>query len=173
VPASRSRANGRANAPALEAARLERIYDELPGSADDPEGGALAMASTLILRSARVITARVDEVIAPLGLSVPKFEVLALLVTAPNGEMSFADLKRAMYMHPATMGHTMRLLEADGLVKRRPHDVDRRAYVAILTAKGKTVTRKGLDALHQIRFGLEGLTPATARVVSGKLADFG
>jgi DNA-binding MarR family transcriptional regulator len=157
----------------MDVARLEQIYDELPGGVEDPEGGALALASTLIIRSARVISARVEEVVAPLGLSVPKFEILALLYIAPDGEMSFAELKKTMYMHPATMGHTMRLLEAGGLVKRRPHDVDRRAYVAVITAKGRTVTRKGLDALHRIRFGCEGLSPAAARAVSGKLADLG
>lgn len=173
MPRSEIQSDGGPKESTIDVARLGRLYEGLPGSADHPEGGVLVLASTLIVRSARVITARIDEVIAPLGLSMPKFEVLALLVAAPEGEMSFAELKRAMYMHPATMGHTLRLLEADGLVKRRPHDVDRRAYIAIVTAKGRTTARKGLDALHEIRFGLEGLSPATAKAVSGKLADFG
>jgi hypothetical protein len=35
------------------------------------------------------------------------------------------------------------------------------------------VTRKGLDALHQIRFGCEELSAASARTIGAKLAQFG
>lgn len=153
---------------------MQEIYDGLPGDDQtvDPEGATFAVTAALITRSARVITARVDGVIAPLGLSVPKFEVLALLIAAPRGEMSFADLKRRMFMHPATMGHTIRLLEADGFVGRRSHATDRRAYVASLTTRGRATTLKALAAVRDINFGCDGLSEPAARAVSEKLARF-
>jgi DNA-binding MarR family transcriptional regulator len=152
-------------------AELQQLYRALPGGDDptDPAEAVFAMTATLVIRSARVISARVDDVVAPLGLTVPKFEVLGFLHSAPDGEMSFAELKRRLFMHPATMGHTIRLLEADRLVKRRAHEVDRRAYVAVLTAKGRSVTRKGLEALREINFGCDGLSVTAGRTVSDKL----
>ena len=170
---SKNRAKTRPAEPHLDVAELQELYKALPGGADatDPAEAVFAMTATLVIRSARVISARVDDVVAPLGLTVPKFEVLGFLYAAPTGELPFAELKRRMFMHPATMGHTIRLLEADGLVKRRAHEVDRRAYVAVLTAKGRSVTRKGLEAVREISFGCDGLSVAAARTVSSKLAS--
>jgi DNA-binding MarR family transcriptional regulator len=175
VAVSKKRSKVRPAEPVVDAALLHELYQALPTSdaASDPTNEIFATTATLLIRSARVISARVDEVVAPLGLTVPKFEVLGFLIGTPDGEMSFAELKRRMFMHPATMGHTIRLLEADGLVKRRAHETDRRAYVAVLTAKGRTAARKGLDALREIGFGCEGLSVPAAKAISSRLTALG
>lgn len=167
--------DGKPTEPGVDVATLRELYNTLPGAAEDTDEThpVYALTATLLIRSARLISARVDEVIAPLGLTVPKFEVLGLLHAAPGGEMTFAELKRTMFMHPATMGHTIRLLEADGLIKRRSHAVDGRAYIAVITAKGRTVAGKGVQALREINFGCAGLSPAGARTISGKLTSLG
>jgi DNA-binding MarR family transcriptional regulator len=159
----------------VDAATLQELYRALPAgdAATDAADTVFAMTATLLIRSARVVSARVDDVVAPLGLTLPKFEVLGFLIAAPGGEMTFAELKQRMFMHPATMGHTIRLLEADGLIKRRAHHSDGRAYIAVLTAKGRTVATKGLDALREIRFGCEGLSVPAAKGISSRLTALG
>ncbi len=157
------------------AASLQELFEALPieGTGADADDVVFASTATLVIRSARVISARIDEVVGPLGLTVPKFEVLAFLHAAPAGELRFAELKARMFMHPATMGHTIRLLEADGLVRRRGHESDRRAFIAVLTARGRSVTAKGLAAVRQIDFGCEGLSVTAARVVNSRLTLLG
>lgn len=159
----------------MDVAALRELYRTLPAgdAANEEADSTFALTATLLVRSARLISARVEEVVGPLGLSVPKFEVLGLLHGAPGGEMSFAELKRTMFMHPATMGHTIRLLEADGLIKRRAHEGDRRAYVASITAKGRTVTSKGVQALRDINFGCDGLSLTAAKTIGGRLSALG
>ena len=175
MAAAKSRANGRSAEPTVDVEALRELYKTLPGgdATTDEADSTFALTATLLIRSARLISARVEDVVAPLGLSVPKFEVLGLLHAAPGGEMSFAELKRTMFMHPATMGHTIRLLEADGLIKRRAHDGDRRAYVAVITAQGRAVTSKGVQALREIHFGCAGLSVTAAKTIGGRLSALG
>lgn len=171
----RNSANNRPAETTVDVATLRELYKALPpgDAATDEADSTFALTATLVIRSARLISARVEDVVAPLGLSVPKFEVLGLLHGAPDGEMSFAELKRTMFMHPATMGHTIRLLEADGLLERRAHEGDRRAYVAVITKKGRAVTTKGVQALRAINFGCEGLSVSAAKTIGGRLSALG
>ncbi|MBA2282605.1 MAG: MarR family transcriptional regulator [Actinomycetota bacterium] len=130
-----------------------------------------AGATTAVLRAHRLVTQRVETVLAPLGLTMARFEVLGLLNARSDGELSFTDLKRVTLMHPATMGHTIRKLEADGLLRRRPDTVDGRAQVAVLTRRGRTLADRGTRALDAIRFGLEDLDEAGARRLDRQLSE--
>lgn len=135
------------------------------------ERATYAAATTAVLRAHRLVTSRVEAVLAPLGLTMARFEVLGLLNSRPDHELSFTDLKKVTLMHPATMGHTIRKLEADGLVRRRPDAVDGRAQVAVLTRSGRTLAEQGTRALDGIRFGLEELDEAAARRLHQQLSE--
>lgn len=134
---------------------------------------AYAATTTAVLRAHRLVTQRVEAVLAPLGLNIPRFEVLGLLNQRQDGELSFTDLKKVTLLHPATMGHTIRKLEAEGLVRRRADDGDGRAQLAVLTRKGRALAERGTRALDAIRFGLDGLDEPAARRLTQQLAALG
>lgn len=140
-------------------------------SEEPAERATYAAATAAVLRAHRLVTARVEAVLAPLGLTMARFEVLGLLNARPDHELSFTDLKRVTLMHPATMGHTIRKLEADGLVRRKPDAADGRAQVAALTRSGRTLAEKGTRALDGIQFGLEELDRAAAERLQHQLAE--
>src|SRR5579864_416372 len=66
-------------------------------------------------------------------LSWPESLVIARL--ARDGPATTADLARAEYMKPQSMGTTIAALEEMGLVERRPHPTDGRQVHIHLTAK--------------------------------------
>lgn len=140
-------------------------------SEEPAERATYAGATAAVLRAHRRVTQRVEAVLAPLGLTMARFEVLGLLNSRPDFELSFTDLKKVTLMHPATMGHTIRKLESGGLVRRRPDSVDGRAQIAVLTRAGRTLADRGTRALDDIRFGLEELDEAAARRLREQLAE--
>lgn len=56
-----------------------------------------------------------------------------------EGPRSVSELATAERIRPQSMAQTVGDLEADGLVSRRPDDVDRRRAVVELTDEGRTV----------------------------------
>jgi DNA-binding MarR family transcriptional regulator len=68
------------------------------------------------------------------GPSVGRLAVLSRLDR--GGHASISDLAGAERMRPQSMAQTVRDLEADGLVSRRPDPADRRRAFVELTASG-------------------------------------
>ena len=58
------------------------------------------------------------------------------------GWMTTADLARAEFVKPQSMGTTLADLEQAGLVRRRPHPTDGRQVLFGLTAEGTEARRK-------------------------------
>ena len=65
---------------------------------------------------------------------------------ARDGPATTADLARAEGVKPQSMGATVAVLEARGLVERRPHPTDGRRVNIVLTAKGAAVRQTAGDA---------------------------
>jgi DNA-binding MarR family transcriptional regulator len=145
------------------------VFDSLSGE-HGSETATFSVATAAVFRAQRVVFARVEEALAPLGLTTPRFEILGLLDVTVSGELPFGDLKQTMFMHPATMGHTIRQLESDGLVRRRVDPQDRRAFVAVITAKGRRLAARARAGLAAIHFGMVGLSEADARALCLSLA---
>jgi DNA-binding MarR family transcriptional regulator len=59
-----------------------------------------------------------------------------------SGAMTTADLARAEFVKPQSMGTTLADLEQEGLVQRRPHPTDGRQVLFELTAAGVEARRK-------------------------------
>jgi DNA-binding MarR family transcriptional regulator len=59
-----------------------------------------------------------------------------------SGAMTTADLARAEFVKPQSMGTTLADLEREGLVQRRPHPTDGRQVLFELTAAGVEARRK-------------------------------
>jgi DNA-binding MarR family transcriptional regulator len=62
-------------------------------------------------------------------------------------------------VHPASVTNAVDRLEADDLVRRRPHPTDGRTTLAEITPAGRDLARKATAELNASVFGATGLTP--------------
>jgi DNA-binding MarR family transcriptional regulator len=65
------------------------------------------------------------------------------------GAMTTADLARAEFVKPQSMGTTLADLEQAGMVQRRPHPTDGRQVLFELTAEGTEARRQRKIAKHE------------------------
>jgi DNA-binding MarR family transcriptional regulator len=130
------------------------------------------LATTAVLRAAKVVNERAEEALAPLGLTMNRYKVLGLIDSA-GGRMSLRDLKRATMLHAATMTGTIDAL-ADGGFLSREFDADnRRVVIAELTERGREAAGQALQALTEVQFGLPDFTEEEALQLAGFLARVG
>ena len=94
------------------------------------------------------------------------------------GAMTTADLARAEFVKPQSMGTTLADLEQAGLVQRRPHPTDGRQVLFALTAEGMEARRQRNIAKREwLLSAVAGLDPAeqqtlmTAAALIKRLAE--
>ena len=92
-------------------------------------------------QAARRVTKLYDEVLAPIGLGVNQFSILARLGLV--GPSAIQDLARLLVMDRSTLGHLLRPLEKRGLVKLEISERDRRSRMVALTAAGEAAVAEG------------------------------
>lgn len=117
--------------------------------------GAMA-AATSITRAHQILLRRIDETLAPFGLTFSRFEALALLHFTRAGELPLGKVGERLQVHAASVTNTIDRLERHGLVERRPHPVDGRATLARITDAGRATVTEASAALGVIDFGLAG-----------------
>src|SRR6202011_5375150 len=98
------------------------------------------------------VTRLYDDALAPTGLGVNQYSILARLGRV--GPSTIQDLARLLVMDRSTLGHLLRPLAKRGLVRLRVSDQDGRSRVAALTPAGRALVAKGrpLWARAQERF---------------------
>ncbi len=84
-------------------------------------------------QAARRTTQLYDEALAPTGLRVTQYSILSELRRHAGATIS--ELAETMVMDRATLGHNLRPLERDGLIRIDVAE-DRRARVVVLTDQG-------------------------------------
>jgi DNA-binding MarR family transcriptional regulator len=97
------------------------------------EGVGLCHCAAL-RRAARRISQFYDDKLAPTGLRVGQYGILATL--HKRGEVSVNELARLMELDRTTMGKNLRPLERDGLLRIAPSASDARTRAIKLTAEG-------------------------------------
>ena len=150
-----------AEAPRLASSRLQDLFETFGDDSDV----SLMLVAVGLFRGHKLVRARTEEVLRPLDLTLPRYEVLGILDDAEDGEMSLRDLKRASLLHPATMTYTIDGLQSRGLITRSSpdDDGDRRLVTARITPAGHKLAGEALEALRAVRFGLGGsLAPSEA-----------
>ncbi len=128
-------------------------------------------AATSITRAHQILSGRIDAALAPVGLNVSRFEVLALLSFTKEGELPLGKVGDRLQVHPASVTNTVNRLEADGLVARKPHPTDRRTTLAVLTRDGRRRVEQAAVALAEIEFGVAGLTGDGRRSVDAAILE--
>lgn len=102
-------------------------------SDDEPE----ICNCTALRQAARRVTKIYDDALAPIGLGVNQFSILARLNLA--GPSTIQDLARLLVMDRSTLGHLLRPLEKRGFVKLDVSEQDRRSRTIALTPAGKAI----------------------------------
>jgi DNA-binding MarR family transcriptional regulator len=102
--------------------------------------------------AARHVTQLYDQCLAPVGLHVTQFSILAKLKRL--GPMTINALAKNMMMDRTTLGRNVLPLQRDGLIKIAASDQDRRAKELHLTKAGEQRLQAALKAWSraQMRF---------------------
>ncbi len=115
------------------------------------------VAVTSIMRAQQIVMARLNELLAPLELTFPRYEALMLLYYSRRGEMPLGKISDRLQVHRASVTNVIDKLADSGYVERVNHDLDRRAVLARITPAGRRTARRGTKILNKARFGTEPL----------------
>jgi DNA-binding MarR family transcriptional regulator len=94
--------------------------------------------------AARHVSQLYDQLLAPVGLRVTQFSVLAKLKR--RGPLTINALADDMVMDRTTLGRNIQPLERDGLIRVEPAPSDRRAKELHLTKTGEKRLQAGRKA---------------------------
>jgi len=133
----------------MSADRAEGPSDRTPASATS--GEVWLLMSDLVLDHQRR-----REVSEALGMSFGRARALRRLARRP---MSMGELAAALGIDPPNATVVVDDLEAQKLVRRKPHPTDRRAKVVEATRKGKDVARRADTILGTPPAALSALGP--------------
>jgi DNA-binding MarR family transcriptional regulator len=81
------------------------------------------------------------------GLSRARYNVLRLLYQAPDKRLLMGDFAEGMNVSPTNISKLVDSLVADGLVRRKAHEVDKRKTWALLTDEGEGLVKACLPAV--------------------------
>jgi DNA-binding MarR family transcriptional regulator len=114
-------------------------------------------AITSIMRAQQILLARLNELLGPLGLTFPRYEALMLLSFTRAGTLPLGKVGERLQVHRTSVTNIIDKLEADGLVRRVPHEADRRTTLAEITDAGREVAGRATELLNADSFGLAAL----------------
>ena len=149
-------------------AEIQRNWEKRGWSA----AAAPAAAVTAIMRTQQILMGRAQEALKPFSLTFARFELLSLLSHSRENRMLMNRASALLQVHPTSITNAVDRLEAAGLVRRQPHDSDRRAILLVLTAEGKEVVERASAALNEKVFERTGFTEEQIEDLNRILADF-
>jgi DNA-binding MarR family transcriptional regulator len=122
---------------------------------------ARAMAAiTSIMRAQQVLLARFNVLLRPHGITFPRYEALMLLSFTKAGALPLGKMGERLQVHRTSVTNIIDKLESDGLVRRVPHQQDRRATLAEITPAGRRVAEAATQTLNAELFGIARLDAA-------------
>jgi DNA-binding MarR family transcriptional regulator len=116
------------------------------------------VAVTSVMRVHQILMARLNDLLEPFELTFPRYEALMLLHFSRRGSLPLGKIGERLQVHRTSVTNTIDGLEKVGLVRRVPHDTDRRAVLAEITAAGRKVAEKATTALNDARFATDPLS---------------
>jgi len=113
----------------------------------------------LVALCGRAMAKDLNQRLATLGLSVGQWG--ALFSLSQNDGMTQTQLADALSVEQPSMASTLKRLEADGLIRRKPHLTDRRSSTIHLTARARKQLPSIVEQVHATNsHALKGLTRA-------------
>lgn len=123
-------------------------------------------AVTTITRVNRILVARIETALAPLGLSFARFEILRLLGFARERQLPMGKIGDRLQVHPASVTSAVNRLERDGLIRRRPASHDNRIVLACLLPAGEVILDDATSRINEVFTDLELDSGDLERVVT-------
>lgn len=133
----------------VEASRERWIQQGWSSSA----GGMAAVVS--VMRAEQIFLRRASDVLRPLGLTFARYQVLGMLRWA--GPLTLGAVGHRLWITPGTVTSSIDRLEAAQLCCRLSHPTDARATLVEITAKGRRLFDRAVEALNVDVFGAVGL----------------
>ena len=138
------------------------------------------VAVTSIMRVHQILMARLNELLEPFELTFPRYEALMLLHFSRRGSLPLGKIGERLQVHRTSVTNTIDGLERIGLVRRVPHESDRRAVLAEILPRGHEVAEAATEVLNQAEFGTAPLSEddlvalfETLRTMRDGAGDFG
>lgn len=97
---------------------------------------------------AQRVNDRANEWLAPLGLTVGKYNYLVALGSAQNQSLALNEIAGLIHTKSATVTQMIAALERDGFVRRKNNPTDGRSTLAQLTPRGEALLREAMVAHH-------------------------
>lgn len=107
-------------------------------------------AVTTLTRVQQIVAGRVEETLAPLGLTFARFEILRLLGFSRSGRLPMGKISDRLQVHPASVTSAVKRLERDGLISRESDDVDNRIVLAAILPAGRKVLDPATEAVNEV-----------------------
>ena len=102
--------------------------------------------------ASRQLLAALDADLKEHDLTLPDYEILALLSDAPVRQMRMSELAKIALLSRSRLSHRMKVMEKAGWLKREPCPVDKRGYFAVMTPKGwKAIVAAAPDHVESVR----------------------
>jgi DNA-binding MarR family transcriptional regulator len=102
--------------------------------------------------ASRQLLAALDADLKEHDLTLPDYEILALLSDAPDRQMRMSELAKIALLSRSRLSHRMKVMEKAGWLKREPCPVDKRGYFAVMTPKGwKAIAAAAPDHVESVR----------------------
>ncbi len=137
----------------------------------EPDPSRAMAAVTSIMRAQQILLARLNDVLRPFGLTFPRYEALMLLSFTRSGSLPLGKMGERLQVHRTSVTNIIDKLEADGLVRRVPHEQDRRATLAEITDEGRRVAAAATKAMHAALFGVGALEPGQQEALTEILRE--
>jgi DNA-binding MarR family transcriptional regulator len=128
-------------------------------------------AVTSIIRVSQLVLSRINALLEPHGLTFARYEALVLLAFSRRGSLPLGKMGERLMVHPTSITNTIDRLEAQGLVRRLPHDTDRRRTLAEITPEGRDTVERATKDLVEARFAVGHLSDADARDLTALLGQ--
>ena len=107
----------------------------------------------LLTTAARLVQRRLDDALAPLGLT--RAAVIALKAASPR-PMNQEQLAAKVHVQSQTLGRVLTRLEAGGLVTRKRNPHDRRQFQVEVTDAGEAALNAAREAESTVPADFEG-----------------
>lgn len=104
---------------------------------DDEPSAATLCYGTALRKASRCVTALYDEALAPTGLRSTQFAILAELIARGEDPPTLNQLADDLVLDRSGLGHSLRPLQREGLIRLEKTTRDRRSTLVTLTEQGR------------------------------------
>lgn len=129
----------------------------------DTATGMAAVVS--VMRAEQIFLNRAATILRPIGLTFARYQVLGMLRW--TGPLTLGAVGNRLWITPATVTSAVDRLENAGLSRRVAHPTDARATLVDITAKGRRVFDRAVEALNADLFGTVGLAEQELELLVG------